>query len=323
MMKTFSLPKNLWSLAAMLLLICCYACDKKWLDEKANKEMVIPASLKDFQSMMDVKDVNWNHPSLGEAAADDYYTTEIRWNNNFTSLEKNAYSWTRTYPITTTVLGNWDFAYSLVLLTNIVLEGLQNLQPASAEEKEQWKHIQAQALYHRARSFYLLSELYAPPYNAATAAKDLSIPLRVHTDVTVPSKRSTVKETYEMIVHDLMIAAEGLPDKAMNDSRPNRPAAYALLARLYLGTQQFDSSLKYADKCLQIKNDLLDFNTLNVNAASIGSNKEIIFHDFFNLNMTIRYVNEAFYNTYEDNDLRKKCYFRVNTDRTITFKGNY
>ena len=47
--------------------------------------------------------------------------------------------------------------------------------------------------------------------------------------------------------------------------------------------REYDSAFKYADSCLQLKNDLMDFNNdPNINATASNSvarfNAEVIFH---------------------------------------------
>ena len=323
-MKYYLINKTLYNTILVLTTFAFLtSCEKEFLDEKANKKMVVPESLSDFQGMMDFIVMNGNCPYLGEAASDDHYTTEVRWNNTFNNLEKNTYSWTRSFPVTTTYGGSWDLCYNKILYSNVVLEGLKNISPASVPEKEQWHHVEAQALFHRAKNFFLLSEVFAPPYQKAKAGTDLSIPIRTAADIAVPSTRATVQEVYDKIVSDLKTAAESLPERSTIASRPTRPAAYAVLSRLYLATQQFDSALKYSNKCLQIRSELLDYNILSVSANAIGSNKEIIFHDIFTLTSNIRFFTLSLYNMYETNDLRKTLFFRRNPDGTYIFKGNY
>lgn len=309
----------------ILLMVPCFitSCSKKWLEEKPNKEIIIPSTLSDLQGMLDMNIINGNNPYSGEAASGDHYTTEARWTSTFTEFEKNVYSWTHTYAITSTVAGNWNLPYTRILYTNVVLDRLKEITPASSAEQEIWNQVQAQALFHRAKIFFALSEVYAPPYDPATAATDLDIPLRTNPDVTIPSVRSTVKQKYDMVIGDLMTSINSLPDEPLYTSRASKPAAYAILSRVYLSMRQYDSAFKYADKCLQIKSDLLEYSTLNTAAAAIGSNKEIIFHDIFQLSSAVRFIDTTLYSTYEDNDLRKLCFFKKNPDGTLSFKGNY
>src|SRR6202000_2523382 len=97
------------------------------------------------------------------------------------------------------------------------------------------------------------------------------IPLRLHSDITVPSIRSTLGQTYQQIINDLDSAEAFLPIMAPANNafrnRPVRMAAQALLARVYLSMRNYPLARAYADSALQFYDSLINYNTLDTTAA--------------------------------------------------------
>lgn len=104
--------------------------------------------------------------------------------------------------------------------------------------------LRAEALTGRAWVNFLLVNLYGKPYNAATAANDPASPLFMVANVTQTTfTRATVKQMYDQMVTDLNEAITLLPATITNNSRASRPAAQALLGKIYVFMQQWDTAL--------------------------------------------------------------------------------
>src|SRR3981189_1202195 len=86
-------------------------------------------------------------------------------------------------------------------------------------------------------------QLFAPVYDSVSSRSlpAMGIPLRLTADVNAPSTRSTVQQTYDQILGDLQQAVVLLPAAVpyANRNRPSRPAAQALLARVYLSMRNY------------------------------------------------------------------------------------
>ncbi len=203
-----SLTKLMLMLAYPCLL-CLVSCEKSdWYDVKSNKSYVVPSTLDNFQAILDNYFINQNFPAFGEIGADDHYvsTANIA---NLTSTELNAYTWSHDQPYV--AVRDWaasqDGAYTRIYYANLVLDGLKKLSSGSS----QYNDVMGQALFTRAINFYVISQVFAPPYVASTAKTDLGIPLRLESDVNVPSKRSTLEDTYAQIIADFKQAETLLP----------------------------------------------------------------------------------------------------------------
>lgn len=181
----------------------------------------------------------------------------------------------------------------------------------------------------RAAIYLEAAQIYCLVYNESTANTDLGLPLRLDPDVNIPSKRSSLKETYSQIISDLKEAAMLLPNAQIALIRPSKATALGYLSRTYQFMGDYQNALEYGKQTLSINDKLLDFNTLNPSDSyPIKSmNIEILLHSsmmysqFLSSSMTK--IPQSLYNTYDNNDLRKSIYFRFNTAQQILFKGNY
>lgn len=314
------------------ILTVCFlftACTKdKWFDAKQYVNQVVPQRVSDFQGMLDNIIMDWNSPYLGEIASDEHYVTDVLF-NQLTNNEKNAYTWSHTYPYQNDI--DWatagDGSWVRIYYANLVLDGLQTASGAGTAD---FNNVEGQALFYRAKNFYDLLQVYAPPYDSTTAATDLGIPLRKTSDINVPSVRASVKDSYNQVISDLTQAVGLIQVTPLYKTRPSKPACYALLARLYLSVGDYADAGKYADSCLALYTTLIDFNTLNFTASYPLPiyNNDVIFNCSANVgngpNTYNARIDTALYNRYDSNDLRKKVFFTVNTDSTISFKnGNY
>ncbi|WP_316812561.1 RagB/SusD family nutrient uptake outer membrane protein [Pedobacter heparinus] len=309
----------------VVITTCLIACKKNWLEVKSDKKLTVPISLNDFQGLLDnVSAMNQQFPNLGEVASDGHYVTDISYQNTTKNATSDGYVWSKT--VLHNTVTDWNTSYSKILIDNIVLDGLNKLTLTDNADKEQWSNIKGQALFHRARIFFELAQIYSPPYNSSTADRDIGIVLRLSSDIKSVSKRSTVKDTYEQILKDLNEAKNLLPIRPLVLTRGSSSAVDALLARAYLSMEDYDNSFKAADNCLKQYSSLLDYNEVLASANFIGRyNKEVLFHTNFVASFitTNCLVDRNLFDAYLSNDLRKTRFYRQNANNTISFKGAY
>ncbi|MEO6868858.1 MAG: RagB/SusD family nutrient uptake outer membrane protein [Ginsengibacter sp.] len=304
------------------------SCKKDFLAIKSNKNLVIPITLNDMQALLDNADVmNLSMPSLGEISADDYYLTYDGWNSITTPKERNAYIWAKDIYEGITPIGDWNYMYRIVFYANNVLEGLEKLDRTN--DPATYDHIKGGALFLRAYAFYQLSQLFCLPYNPGTSSKDLGIPLRLKSDINLPSKRASVEETYSRIISDLTSAASLLPTVVNYKTRPGRNAAFAMLSKIYLLMQGYNKSLEYSDSAiLNSAGQLIDFNLLSVAASYpiAANNEEVIFQTSLSRSVNLLSsrinIDSTLYNLYSNDDLRRKAFFTIKSGHLI-FKGSY
>lgn len=297
------------------------ACKKTWLEAKVTLKQAVPSTVKDFQAMLDnFTLINRLATANLESAADGHYYTDVVWNTFKGTVRQNAYTWTNSVPYLSTSNG-WSAEYKAIAASNVVLDELVKVK---GEDPSELNNIKGQALFTRSILFYHLVQIFSPAYDNK-ADVSMGIPLRLSSDITIPSARLTLKATYDQIISDLILAKDLLPQNALFQSRGSKIAAIGLLARIYLIIGDYSNALKYSNEYLQIKKVLLDYNTILPTASFIGNNIEIEYINLlpsFVTEISNYLVDQSLYNLYNENDLRKTRFFRI-APTGIQFKGTY
>jgi hypothetical protein len=156
------------------------------------------------------------------------------------------------------------------------------------------------------------------------------LPIRLTSDFNVPVTRATVHQTYKQIIDDIKGAIPYLRDQAAEINRPSKRAAYAALARIYLSIADYEQARYYANECLRINADLMDFNTIDakLNYPITPKNVEMIYYGSTisgsaALNSSRARIPMEVYDLFDANDLRKLIYFKSVNATEYAFKGYY
>lgn len=309
---------------ALLVAALSAASCKKYLELKPNKKLLTDPTVEQVQGLLDHNDRMNRTPNSGELSADDYYMTTEAYNALTLRTVKAAYLWEDEI-IFDQFPNEWSYAHEPIYYANVALELLEKIERTNPNAAA-YDNAKGSALLFRCKSFLENVFTWAKAYDKNTSSSDLGIPLRLHSDFNEPSVRASVKEVYERIIADLEQAVRLLPLTPEHVMRPSRPAAYALLSRTYLAMREYDKAGRYADSCLQLKNTLIDYNTLNsaANFPLSMFNNEVIMHCVQGLTSQLTRTNDSnLYRSYAPNDLRKTIFFRPNGDGTFGFKGNY
>jgi len=307
-----------------------------FLNKKQNINQVVPQTLDDFQAIINNTDVmNAEFPNSTNGGADNIIIADASLNSASVKA-RNIYLWTpNIYQGASST--DWSAGYTIAEYCNIVLDGLKSLQlPSDANSLTRYNNIKGAALFFRTFAFYSLADEYCKPYNNQTASTDLGIVLRLTSDVGEKSVRVTVEQTYNQMISDAAEAAQLLPVNPSVRTLPSQPAAYALLAKIYLSMGDYKNAAIYSTKFLSGFNTLLDFNSNLVKPGanafpSYPNNPEICFwaygtgdaiNDFYAGNASSA-IDATFYNSYDDNDLRKSCFYAVKSGGGHKFVSSY
>lgn len=318
-MKPYIIYLNLLLLGALLS-----SCSKDWLDKKPSQEITVPSTLKDFQAILDNESLTANSPALSEVSSDGHYLLDATYLSR-SDIEKNAYIWSNDYSYA--AVSDWNNVYSNIFDCNIVLEGMEKVSPESNSSKATWNNIKGQALFHRAKAFYELSQIFSAPYILQTAEIDLGIPLRLESDITIKTTRSSALKTYNLVTSDLLLAKDLLPVTQSYKTRPTKIAAFALLARIYLSMEEYHKAKAFSDSVLNNYNTLINYNVLtpNLSFPLKRFNDEVIFHstilNYSSIGVQLR-IDSVFKVLYKEGDLRPSVFFGSNGG-LVTFKGSY
>jgi starch-binding outer membrane protein, SusD/RagB family len=148
----------------------------------------------------------------------------------------------------------WQAAYYVINQANLVLN---NLDQVGAEEPKRMNRIKGQALALRAMVHFDLLRFWGESYERN--ATGVGVPYKTTFNPEEMPSRLTVKETYDKILQDLTAAEAALADvdKAINASsnrgRIDLLAVRALLARIYLYSEEFAAAENYATQVIEAR----------------------------------------------------------------------
>ncbi|MEO5984330.1 MAG: RagB/SusD family nutrient uptake outer membrane protein [Ferruginibacter sp.] len=299
---------------------------KKYLEEKPDKKLVIPATLADLQALLDNNNIIVRADCYSdEVSADNYYLPETIW-QNLAENDKRLHTWQKDF-VFAPAFNDWSRLYTKIYYANTVLETIEKIEQTSTN-KSAWDNIKGQALLVRAKALMQAVMIWCPAYDAISSATDMGLPIRVTTDFTKREQRATLQRTYDQITGDFALAIGLLPPTASHPARGSRVAAYSFLSRTFLAMRKYAEAKNYADSALQINRELLDYNSLSTtsNFPFPTFNKEMNYYTtaFITL-LEFGYarVDSSLYKSYASDDCRKLVFFRINADGTPSFKGHY
>jgi len=136
---------------------------------------------------------------------------------------------------------DWIFN-STTYTYNIVINEVMDAEDGTTQQK---LALQSEARVMRAWSHFLVAQVFCKPYNEATAATDLGIPILRETDITEMNyPRGTVKEVYDFIVGEMEEACPNIPNNDNLNYRTERADAYLFLGTVYCYMNRYDKALE-------------------------------------------------------------------------------
>nr|WP_294795570.1 RagB/SusD family nutrient uptake outer membrane protein [uncultured Mucilaginibacter sp.] len=324
-MKTTHYKFTLWirqTFFLTVMILPAFSSCNKYLDAKPDQAIATPSTIEDLEGILNNYNfVNAKYPSAAEVSADDYYLTGTDW-ASLLDYQRAYYSWQKfNGPI-----GDYTSPYSAIEYANIILESLDKIGSTNTARTQA---VKGNALYLRAAYHYALAQVFAPVYNKNTADSDLGVALRLTADIAIKPKRSTVGENYKQVIADLSNAAPLLPDYPDQKFRASKPAAYGMLARVYLAMGDYVNAGKYADAALKLYNKLINYNTVSATATIPFRqfNDEVIYDSRSGIPQALANtkakIDTLLFSSYAPNDLRRTVLFKTNTNGSRAFKGSY
>jgi hypothetical protein len=303
----------------------CTACTKKsHLNQPIDTGLTVLTTIEDAQALLDNTTVMKETPALAELSADDFYFTP---DSSINPVELNAYLWKPDIFMNQRLAGDWFMPYKQVYYANSILTTL----PKLTGPQEQLDQIKGACLFIRGYAFYNVALEFAQLYSAGTETAD-GIPLPLTPDPEAHYSRASVKETYDRILKDINGALPLLPAEVDpgRKNRPSQPAAFALLARVYLSMGNFTAAKVYADSCLNQYATLMNYKKLLASPSHpFPANNEEVLYQSSLLSTTYAFYQSSFtvdstlYNSYSGDDLRKALFFMTGSGGLPVPQYNY
>ncbi|MEO6915493.1 MAG: RagB/SusD family nutrient uptake outer membrane protein [Chitinophagaceae bacterium] len=232
-----------------------------------------------------------------------------------------------------TIRDSWSGYYSAITNLNIAIDGYTQIVAQSTAETDSLNKFTGDAYAARAYYYHQLVLRWAKPYEPATAATDLAVPLLTKYDINAKPVRATVKAVYDQIISDIVKAKTLLANVTGRQGAThfNKDVVNALDARVKLSMQDWAGAKTAAD--LVINTNLYPLITTQAGLAQMWLNDvatEVVFmislskpNELGNSNSiylgsygatTKRFTPDFIpskwvIDSYEDKDIRKFVYF--------------
>ncbi|WP_062059630.1 RagB/SusD family nutrient uptake outer membrane protein [Aquimarina longa] len=135
----------------------------------------------------------------------------------------------------------WRNSYKIAVGCNVIIEKI--IEGESVETDQ----LLGENYYLRALTYFQMGNVFGRPYNQGPS--NLSVPLKLTSDITDRPDRHTVEQVYTQVIKDLEKAAS-LMTINKGASFASKEAAYALLSRVYLYKEDNVKAEEYADKVI-------------------------------------------------------------------------
>lgn len=324
------MKRNIIYCLAILFLLT--GCKKDFLDAKPSSDILTPSTIQDLNGLMELLSLS-STGAIGQMSADEYMIiSDQDYQALRSATQRNAYTWSPDI-YEGEAQDDWNVPYKQIFCTNNVL---QVLDQKNFSHKKESNLTRGWACFNRAYAYFDLAKNFGRAYHKGSASSDLGVPIRQDPGVDVVAQRVTLAATFEQIFSDLFQAAKLLDSKVppMNRNRPSKAAAYAMLARVLLYQGNYSDAELYADSCLMLHNELIDYNQISKTSATpFGYTAAEIIYYSSQVNAyssTTAYgntpaitVNPAFYALYQEKDLRKDIFFVKNSLNNYNFKRGY
>jgi len=175
----------------------------------------------------------------------------------------------------------WKQSYLTINRANVVIDYIDNDKVTLTDaQKKQWK---AEAQFIRGVCYFHLLQYFSLPYDVSTTTKP-GLPLRTEAVLTnefaaTQVQRSTIEQTYQLVLQDLISAETNLPANSATQGRAGKDAATAFLAKVYFQMNNMPKAYEYSNKIVVSDKYSLDawWGDKLANASQGNTTGEIIF----------------------------------------------
>ncbi|MBO9733150.1 MAG: RagB/SusD family nutrient uptake outer membrane protein [Chitinophaga sp.] len=300
--------KVIYATGLVLTMASMSSC-KKYLDIVPVGK-VVPTTVEDFTKELDaayaIADLD---KGIASYRGDEITVNEAK--SRDVDLVSNNFLWNENGP-TKGLTFDWRGKYQRIFYANHIIGAAPAATGGTEAQKNQ---LLGEAYLMRAYTYFNLVNLYGNAYNEATAATDKAVPLIIEVDMEKVARRNTVKEVYAQVQADLekglSLVNKDVYETALS-YKFSKTAGWALAARVYLYTHQWDKALNAAKAVLDKKNTLIDFNNSTALPTLYNSIESIQAYDLNYNVVTIQtaFVSDNLFALYNPlGDLRLKIFY--------------
>ena len=228
-------------------------------------------------------------------------------------------------PSNTNLLRLWNVPYGEIYAINALIEGVQTSTAITGEDRDR---LLGEAMFLRAFNYFYLVNIFG------------DIPYVTTTDYQINAviTKTPVAQVWQKIINDLTVAESLLPDSYPTEERvrANKGAVKAMLARVYLYTENYDQAETYATAVINDAAYAIEADPASVFLAGspatiwsfhpgiAGQNtKEASTYNFSSGPPSKPALSADLYNAFESADLRKTTWIKTITNASGTWYRPY
>lgn len=223
------------------------------------KGQSLPDNLKALRLLMQASDLA-SSESLSAYMTDDI-NRPFNWPDSWNySTRDRVYDFEQIYWTAGSSVSDYEKQWKLIDRCNMVIN---NAGSASGDVNE-LTVLKANARCHRAYAYFDLIKLFCPQYVAETADNpDTGMPLLTKVGYSASLKRTSLKETYDFVITELIESFDDLPNLPENLISWSKAAVHGMLAKIYLQQGKYELARENAKKCLGYSDYLMNYNDLD------------------------------------------------------------
>jgi starch-binding outer membrane protein, SusD/RagB family len=297
-----------------LLLVLNFVSCEQYLDIEPVGQ-VIPKSVEEYRSFM----TSAYAISKSYKVLTTYRGDELSLQSTAVGIDqyKDIFIWNDLNPDISTTAFPYASLYNTIFYSNHVINNATTMEGDVVAKNQ----LLSEAYALRAMTYFELVNLYAKPYNKATASTDAAVPITTEYDSEKKYPVKTVQEVYNLILSDIeqAEALENMKQQAVGyNYRFSTIAVKALKSRVYLYQHEWQKAIDEANEALAIKSSIQDLNSnLTIMPSEYNSVESILALETvasFDMVNNARIATDLISAYDKTTDLRFALYFSPNTD---------
>ncbi|WP_434037198.1 RagB/SusD family nutrient uptake outer membrane protein [Formosa sp. 4Alg 33] len=284
---------------------------------------VIPTTVEDYRSFLTAAYAITKESKILTT----YRSDELSLSPSSVGIEQyeDLYIWNDLNPSPLSRAYPYASIYNIIFYTNHVINSAGAMEGETLEKEQ----LLGEAHALRALQYFDLINLYAKPYNKATANTDAGVPITTEYDSDKDYVVGTVQDVYDLILSDLNEAEVlmQINQQALGyNYRFSAVAVKAFKARVYLYQNEWEKAITSSSEALAIKNSLQNLNVdQSIMPSEYNSVESILALETvasfdMTANASISDDLLAIYN--QTDDLRFETYFYEDSDGTYHSSKN-
>lgn len=291
--------------------------------------------------------LTYNNDMMNVLMSDEFYCDEASTSGialRYTEAGINAFRYNDDiFTVADQNATEWLAPYNHLYVYNTIINGVMDSEVGTDDEKNA---IYNEARVMRAWMLFWAAQFWGVPYNEATAAEDLCVPIVTNADSQEADyPRATVKQVYTFIIDELVDAVPNL-NMGVHKLRTYQPAGYYMLGMVYWMKGDYSNALTALNMCLDGVNDMEPatwYNYADIDYTWKGGTRNYSFYrsyqsdlklnnevfrslaysvsDFSSYrNAPLAYMKQSYLDLFSENDYRKN-FFTDNPTGSVQYPG--